>query len=361
MKKKTIKIAGAGIAGLTAAINLAKAGYEVEVYDRVGDSGQRFCGDFQGIENWSYKQDALDFLNDINIELNFDYQGVDKFSVWAPDDCHRDFKLSRPLCYLVKRGVGEGCLDQGLKKQALVKGVKIFYNHFMKAKEADIIATGPFFNDPEVDGIVSGYVFKTDLEDSNILILDDRCALDGCSYFLVNDGLATIATCIFGNYKKLGEYRAKTIELCKRYKKFKMEDAKKFSGTANFFLPKKPKDKKVYIGEAGGFQDYLWGFGMMYAMRSGYYAARSVIESKDFYELCQKNLFPQMKTSVVNRLFFKMLNNKSYRWLIKYYTKRIKYPVEFVRKLYNPSLFKNLLFPFAKVILRKHVKDPRNL
>jgi len=360
MEKKLIKIAGAGISGLTAAINLAKAGYNVEIYDAGKDSGHRFHGDFQGIENWSYKQDVLDFLKDINIELNFDYQGVNKLSIWAPNKCHKDFKLSRPLYYLVKRGTEEDCLDQRLKKQALANGVKISYNHPVEPKDVNIIATGPFFNDPDTDAMASGYVFKTDLKDTNIGILDDRYALDGYSYFLVHNGEATIAACIFDNYKKLNEYREKTLELCKQNKNFKMNDVKKFSGVGNFFLQKKSKDNKIYIGEAGGFQDALWGFGMRYAMKSGYYAAVSIIKNKNFYRLCKKDIIPKLKTSIINRIFFKMLNNKSYRWLVEHYTKRIDDPIEFARKFYNPSVVKKLLFPFAKIILRKHIKDPRN-
>lgn len=69
---KSIKILGAGISGLTAAINLAKAGYKVDVYERNKDIGMRFGGDLQGLENWSEKEDALDSLKRMNIKINFD-------------------------------------------------------------------------------------------------------------------------------------------------------------------------------------------------------------------------------------------------------------------------------------------------
>jgi flavin-dependent dehydrogenase len=55
-----IRILGAGHAGLSAAINLSKAGYPVEVYDRQRDVGMRFHNDTEGLENWSKKIDALD-------------------------------------------------------------------------------------------------------------------------------------------------------------------------------------------------------------------------------------------------------------------------------------------------------------
>ena len=64
---KTVKILGGGIAGLTAAINLKRAGIDVEVYER-----KRFCGkytrDFQFLENWTFEADPIDKLKDFNIQ-----------------------------------------------------------------------------------------------------------------------------------------------------------------------------------------------------------------------------------------------------------------------------------------------------
>ncbi len=64
-----IKVLGAGISGLTAAINLSKAGYKVEVFERNSDCGQRFGGDMQGLENWSEKSDVLDDLKRMGIKV----------------------------------------------------------------------------------------------------------------------------------------------------------------------------------------------------------------------------------------------------------------------------------------------------
>ena len=55
-----VRILGAGPAGLAAAINLAHAGFPVEVFEKRHDCGARFHGDLQGLENWSRPTDALD-------------------------------------------------------------------------------------------------------------------------------------------------------------------------------------------------------------------------------------------------------------------------------------------------------------
>ena len=69
--KKEIKIVGAGLSGLTAAINLAKAGYKVKIFEKNDIVGKRFHSDYQGIENWVYNQDTIEHLKNLNIELNF--------------------------------------------------------------------------------------------------------------------------------------------------------------------------------------------------------------------------------------------------------------------------------------------------
>lgn len=359
MLKKKIKIAGAGISGLTAALNLAKAGYDVEVFERASETESRFSGDMQGIENWVLKQDILDFLREANIKINFKYKRVNQISVWGPSGIKKNIQFSRPIYYLVRRGLKEGYLDYGLREQAkMMKNIKIFYNHPLEPREADIVATGPVFNDPHIDGLASGYVFDTDLNDLSVVIVSDKYALDGYAYFFVWDRYGVINCVIGGNYKKLKRYREKTLNLCKKYKKFKMENIKPFVGVGNFFLPKIPKDKKIYIGEAGGFQDLLFGFGMRYALLTGYYAAQSIIGNQDFYEICEKEIFPKMRVSIVNRLLYKPLGRRSYEWFIKKLAESSD-PLGFLRKQYNFSLTKKILFPIAKIILSKNIKDPR--
>ena len=70
-KNKPIKIIGAGPAGLCAAINLARAGYSVTVFERNRDAGMRFHGDFQGIENWTTSEDLFTTLRNFSINPIF--------------------------------------------------------------------------------------------------------------------------------------------------------------------------------------------------------------------------------------------------------------------------------------------------
>ena len=78
MADKPIHILGAGLSGLSAAIILANAGKEVHVYDVREDSGARFDGDFQGIENWTTSPDFFDEMRNwgIDPDLNKVVKGI---------------------------------------------------------------------------------------------------------------------------------------------------------------------------------------------------------------------------------------------------------------------------------------------
>ncbi|HCA12595.1 MAG TPA: aminoacetone oxidase family FAD-binding enzyme, partial [Marinobacter adhaerens] len=60
-----VEIAGAGPAGLAAAITLARAGRSVIVHEARAEVGHRFKRDLQGLENWSTQQDALAVLQEL--------------------------------------------------------------------------------------------------------------------------------------------------------------------------------------------------------------------------------------------------------------------------------------------------------
>ena len=55
--EREIVIAGAGVAGLTAAINLKRAGRAVRVIDRNPASGAQRFPDWDAVENWTSVED----------------------------------------------------------------------------------------------------------------------------------------------------------------------------------------------------------------------------------------------------------------------------------------------------------------
>src|SRR5262245_59017323 len=110
-----LTIAGAGPAGLTAAIILAKAGYRVRVFEQWSGVGHRFNDDFQGLENWSRHEDVLAEVRAMGIEPNLWYRDFHGGVLYDP--ALRPIRISspRPLFYLVRRGFHHpGSLDLSL-------------------------------------------------------------------------------------------------------------------------------------------------------------------------------------------------------------------------------------------------------
>jgi flavin-dependent dehydrogenase len=342
-----IKILGAGIAGLTASINLARGGFEVTVFERSLTVGSRFHNDFQGLENWSDETDALEILKDLSLKTDFWNRGFREATIYT--DLQKEYVAEDAdnLFYLVQRGPIDS-LDESLKNQALDAGVKIIFNAKTDRKECDIIATGVSGKRPV--GVVKGIVFNTDLEDSIILILNDKFAFKGYSYLLVADGRATMASVVIRDLSKANLCFKNTLEAFSKLKKIKIESKRSFTGYGTFAVNDSHiQDQRLLVGEAAGFQDLFLGFGMKYALLSGYAAAKSILEEKDYDEICRELFSDKQKASAANRLIYEL----SGQWGYDYIADRMshsKSPKSWLKDQYSFSPGKRLIYPFTKFV-----------
>ncbi|NOY59086.1 MAG: NAD(P)/FAD-dependent oxidoreductase [Calditrichaeota bacterium] len=347
MKSRTIHIIGAGPAGLVAAINLAKAGYDTIVHEKHDDVGSRFNGDFQGIENWSSANDAMSFLKKIGLQVNFLCAPHKIGHFYGPNLKEVKIKTRRPLFYLIERGVAAGSFDQGLKQQALAAGVQFLWNDKIEKvpSEITIVGTGP----KAADVIAKGIIFKTSHPDAYYGFLDDRIAPKGYAYLLVNNQRATFATCMFEDFRNSRIYFERALKTMRKIVNIDIKEPAEFGGFGNFFLPSsgRKNDKSLYVGETAGFQDALWGFGLRYALLSGYLAAQSIISGRNFDRLCRQYILPSLKTSLANRWFFAHLGNHGYRWVLNRLNKSGD-AINILQKHHQLSFSKQLLFWLAK-------------
>jgi len=99
-----VLISGAGPAGLAAALTVASAGGRAIVYERNADVGSRFHGDFQGIENWTTRQDVLDELQAIGLDLAFEASPYREAVFYDLEGREYPYRSPCPLFYLVRRG-----------------------------------------------------------------------------------------------------------------------------------------------------------------------------------------------------------------------------------------------------------------
>lgn len=347
-----VTVVGAGPAGLTAAITLAHANMPVTVYERHAAVGTRFHGDFQGLDNWSREEDVLSDLRAMGLEINFTAQprySADFYD--ASGHAHR-ISMTEPFFYLVRRGDLDGSLDRGLYAQAREAGVEFHFGSKLQRLEGPgIVATGPRY----VDGICVGYLFQTDLEDLTACILSNRLAPHGYSYLLVADGRATLATC-FPARRHGRDYLSTTVKAFQALFRFQMRQPRFFSGYMNIFARKQFRQRqKLYVGEAAGLQDGLWGFGIRLAMSSGYLAAQSLMHGYDYDELVRNELLPYHRVGLVNRLLWDMLGDR----LFAFFLRRAEHWPDArrpFRELTGPRLSLKILYPLAEVTLERRVR-----
>lgn len=310
---KNIKIIGGGIAGLTAAINLKTAGVDVEVHER-----KSYCGkhtrDFQFIENWTFKDDALEILRNMNIQTDFYVKPRHTQEAMSPSGKMYFGTSKKPITYLVKRGRSEGSIDRSIESQCLQLGIKLAFNSKLKTKEADIIATG--IKKPNF--IATSVMFPCEHEYRSVLIFDDRLSKEFYSYFVVNDNVGEI-TCVNPvHYKDHIVRLEKTVKQCEKIFAIKIKNIiGRFSAPLSFDPLKQARiNDQTFVGEAAGFQDCFMGFGMLYAFKSGYLAAKSIIDDLDYHQLIDNELLKPIQVSCANRALWATLSNRGYERLI---------------------------------------------
>ena len=309
----SIKILGGGIAGLTAAINLKKADIDVELYERKPYCGKR-TRDFQFLENWTFDEDALKMLNNMQIQTDFYIKPWYTQEFISPSGQSYVGTSIKPLMYLIKRGRQQGSLDMSLEAQALQHDIKFIYQSDTNPKNVDIVATGirkPTF-------MATGIMFATEHPDRSVVIFDDNLSLHMYSYFIVNDNLGEIVSI---NPVQGKNHKQKLYQTIKRFEQalgIEIEPSGEiFSAPVSFYSSQSAQEnKRRFTGEAAGFQDCLAGFGMLYAFKSGYFAAKSIIDGCDYDRLWQDDFLTPMRISARNRRIFEKLSNRGYETMI---------------------------------------------
>jgi flavin-dependent dehydrogenase len=338
-----IEIAGAGPAGLAAALTVARAGRKAVVFERHADVAGRFHGDFQGIENYSTRGDALEELASAGVDSTFRYTPFREAVLY--DDRAREwrYRSSAPLFYMIRRGTGSGMLDAALKHQALSAGVAINFNHTVPAGASErpiIRATGP----RQSFAIVVGYIFRTSLPDLVLGALSDRLAPKGYAYLVTSGGTGTVASCLFTDLKNYRRYLDATVAFFAERTGMEMRDARRFGGTGTVRVERTAtRGSELLAGEAAGFQDALWGFGLRYAMISGHLAARARLEGRaeGYDRAWRSRLGGHIRTSFVNRYFYEKLGNHGYHAFLSRLG-AAEDAREWLRGHYAPSVWKSL-------------------
>jgi len=329
-----VNILGGGISGLACAIILRKNGHDVNVYEKRSSIGARFNGDWQGLENWSEKIDVLEQIRSYGIDTSsFDYTSLSKL------DIHYSNKVrtlqQKNACYFLKRGNCEECLDTNLCEQAQKLGVNIHFNSSPdESTPIHVNATGP--KNKQI--LAKGIKFTTKHEDVYKMGFGSEFAKGFYSYLVIRDGHGTISTVFHHeDAQHSNKYLQNTVDYFSKYlDKGDLETGHKFGGYGAFEIKDSFYDENgaMLVGEAAGFQDYLWGFGMRYAFQSGYFAARSIMYGESYSDLIKDNLLQKMRHSKRNRSIFETMGPLAYP-LAYYALSSTKKPLKLLNLIYR--------------------------
>ena len=250
----------------------------------------------------------------------------------------------------------EGALDAALKTQALVKEVDIRFNAPVQhLPEGGIVAQGPHGSDV----ISMGYVFDTDARDGAYAVLSDELAPMGYADLLITRGRGTLASCMYADFHHERTYLERTVEFFRTHVGFDMRNAHRFGGTGKFSLPRTARrGNLLFVGEAAGFQDALWGFGMRNAMVSGGLAVQALLaDAPDRYDaLWRARLGGLMRTGIVNRYLMQRFGARAYRMLARRLDRAVD-PRAWIGRTYRSSWCSRALHPLAVRRVRTNRRD----
>ena len=354
---QVVHIVGAGPAGLAGALTVAHAGRQAVIHEQRSDVGGRFHGDLQAVENWTTNADALEELAAMGIKPNLGVRAFHEVTFFDPTGREYPSRSSDPLFYLVRRGPGSGTLDTALKQQALSAGVEIrFREPCARLPEGGIVAGGP----RAADAIAIGFTFETDRADAAFGVLSESLAPKGYAYLLICGGRGTVATCLFDDFHREKMYLERTVEFFQRRAGLAMREPVRFGGAGNVMLPKTARQGGIlFAGEAAGFQDALWGFGIRIGMLSGHLAARALLARcpESYDRAWRKRLGGVLKTSLVNRYAFARMGDRGYAKLVRSIG-RMRDTRRWLFRHYSPSVAKVLLYPLARCRVRSRRGPP---
>lgn len=344
-----IRIAGAGPSGLAAAIILARAGREVEVHEAKRDVGTRFIGDLQIIEGASESESVPAFLDRLGIERNFYFRAADWATFYDHKNSERVIRSKEPYGWFIHRGAEEGTLDRGLLAQAQQAGATVLFNSRLAPDQADIVATGP----ASPDGLAKEMTWHSSDDERVDVYFNHRLSPGGYSYLFILDGVATFGCAIVADFKRIDSYFDHSLAAAHRLHHFDVPpDVRTGYSYMNFHLKHAATSNGArFVGEAAGFQDYLFGLGIRYALTSGSLAARSILEDRDYDQLWKSELGAKQQTSLVNRFLYETGGNFGLSMFVRQ-AARAKDFHHYLSGWHRTTWWKSLLSPVVRRVWR---------
>jgi hypothetical protein len=261
-----------------------------------------------------------------------------------------DVRRPRRFFDLIKRGASPGGLEHGLQAQAEALGIPIQYSATCPPGQADIWAGGTFGQGSRFVSV--GFTFHTDHPDWVCGLVDRTIAPRANAYLVVIEGEGTLAVVLTEARREANRLLERAAIEFQRHTDIEIRDRRKSGGSGGDLAAFQHSAADFVIGEAGGFQDFLWGFGIRHALTSGYLAAQAVLTGQEWQTVAEREIRPLVRASLVNRWLYDRMPNRGYATLIARFARDPDLNA-LVSRWYHPRRIHRLLWPLAARWARK--------
>ncbi|MEO6878750.1 MAG: hypothetical protein ABI205_09735, partial [Gemmatimonadaceae bacterium] len=185
-----------------------------------------------------------------------------------------------------------------------------------------------------------------------VVLMDNDAAPKGYAYLLVTDGYGCLCTMLFDDFPSVHRRLDYARQLLTSRYGVAIRNPRPVGGVGHFALRRAfHDDRALHVGEAAGLQDFLWGFGIRSAIRSGVAAAQCLIDGTDWNREAATQFGPMLEASVVNRFLFEKLSVGRYALLMRVF--QLGGPGPLLRALSGANRMHRLLLPAARSYVRR--------
>ncbi|MFW9856134.1 MAG: NAD(P)/FAD-dependent oxidoreductase [Candidatus Thorarchaeota archaeon] len=314
---QTIRIAGAGISGLSAAISIAQGdnGRHIEVRDKASSYHAKKARGINALRNYQSETDVLEEYR----QLGFKFQ---KGSVFHPIhnqiyyiDSDHYFDVTsdkKPLFYSVARGTEES-IDALLVEQAEKLGTDIRWGKTFTGEIPDILATGAKYK--HCFGYGQHFV---DVNETDTIIILQNSKYSPFGYACYLPSANNEASVILGSFhsshptsKNIKQNYSRIVKEIPVFRDYLAGASVKhpLSGRGNFGIPNSAiQGKSLLVGERAGFLEAFRGFGIHAALLSGYAAGKTLVNGKNYDHQWQLLLSKILHRGLLRRMAENELN-----------------------------------------------------
>ncbi len=238
---------------------------------------------------------------------------------------HGQNTIRGPSYFLVTRGGGPGTLERQLLDAALDAGAAVRYQTRASPTEVDVWATGAPRD--RVNIIAAGYRFSragAALPDDEIHSLwDNDVAPRGYLCVLPGPEWHSVYACAWGPIA-YGDLLAR-VDRALRFPWVagligRARVLGKIYGKGHYQedpVAGLSSSPPLVVGEAGGFQDAVGGFGIRYAVASGFLAAEALLGKGDFLSAIRSEFAGDFEEAVRGRRWLDRATNDDYDELVR--------------------------------------------